>query len=475
MQCNRYQYNAKEQLIKIVSSQKDVQCDYTYNPEGLRDVKTCNSSGDQQMQLDFIYQRNHLINTQDINNNIQSAYLGSDVRYVVNNFQQHPYYFSVASHGTTNLLLTRSANIKQVYNFSSYGQNRVLLKSNSLKTINLVQPLAYNPLTYDGEYQDPETGFVYLRARFYNPHEMRFMQRDSYNLLNRYNAFDDNPVSNTDPSGHLSLGKLSLYSSVASIGLGVIAPLMILPEVFPYIYSLSGALNIFSTGIGLMSNHATSHLLGSAMAMGGMMLSTFGMMSSSSRVNFGLNLLDNTLEGGAMPLMSSDQGSISAKKMGYSVLAALPTAIFLAGSSAYLYHSLGTENIADENSLWKTLLAPDAGLKGSSTEPNLLLYAKPMVLGGIRTASAEYIRKATFFPISQALGEHYQYTKTSLATNMLLGAVAGGYMFSSMAFVNRNIVGSEQQFFGEPRNKFLYNFLASGWSVQFGLPTLESI
>ncbi len=212
-QCNHYQYNAKEQLIAIKSPKRGLQCNYTYSPEGLRDAKTCRSSDNQHMQLDFIYQNNQLINAEDRQHNSQSAYLGKDVRYVVNAFKQNAYYFSAAVHSTTSLLLTATANLKQTYNFSSYGQNRLFVQNNPSRPINFSQPLTYNPLTYDGEYQDPETGFVYLRARFYNPRQLRFMQRDNYNLLNRYNAFDDNPVSNIDPSGHLSFSKLVVAGS----------------------------------------------------------------------------------------------------------------------------------------------------------------------------------------------------------------------------------------------------------------------
>ncbi|WP_151194395.1 RHS repeat-associated core domain-containing protein [Cysteiniphilum sp. JM-1] len=66
--------------------------------------------------------------------------------------------------------------------------------------------ITHNPLTYDGEYQDHDSGLIYLRARFYNPKTMRFMQRDSYNLLNRYAFANSNPVNHIDPNGHSAFG-----------------------------------------------------------------------------------------------------------------------------------------------------------------------------------------------------------------------------------------------------------------------------
>ncbi len=59
-----------------------------------------------------------------------------------------------------------------------------------------------------GEHEDRETGFVYLRARFYNPVLGRFMSRDPFagvgtnpQSLNRYSYVENNPVNAVDPSG----------------------------------------------------------------------------------------------------------------------------------------------------------------------------------------------------------------------------------------------------------------------------------
>ena len=37
-----------------------------------------------------------------------------------------------------------------------------------------------NPMRYRGEYYDEESGFYYLRARYYDPTLGRFITRDSY-------------------------------------------------------------------------------------------------------------------------------------------------------------------------------------------------------------------------------------------------------------------------------------------------------
>ncbi|HEX5824895.1 MAG TPA: RHS repeat-associated core domain-containing protein [Candidatus Limnocylindrales bacterium] len=64
------------------------------------------------------------------------------------------------------------------------------------------------PFGYSGEPTDG-TGLSYLRARYYNPDLGRFMSRDTWfgspsksTTLNRFAFANDDPVTNTDPTGH---------------------------------------------------------------------------------------------------------------------------------------------------------------------------------------------------------------------------------------------------------------------------------
>jgi RHS repeat-associated protein len=64
------------------------------------------------------------------------------------------------------------------------------------------------PFQYTGEPRDAETGFVYLRARMYDPSIGRFMQRDTFAgavgvplSLNRFSYAHNNPATLIDPSG----------------------------------------------------------------------------------------------------------------------------------------------------------------------------------------------------------------------------------------------------------------------------------
>jgi len=64
---------------------------------------------------------------------------------------------------------------------------------------------------YTGHVNDPDTGFVYMQARYYDPATGRFLSADPYlpsaaNVFNfsRYAYANNNPIRNTDPDGRES-------------------------------------------------------------------------------------------------------------------------------------------------------------------------------------------------------------------------------------------------------------------------------
>jgi RHS repeat-associated protein len=80
---------------------------------------------------------------------------------------------------------------------------------------------------YQGDYTDPTTGLVYMNARWYNPATGGFVSSDTVNGTpvpstvdgNPYAYADGNPLTETDPTGHLVRGG----GAGIVIGLGVLA------------------------------------------------------------------------------------------------------------------------------------------------------------------------------------------------------------------------------------------------------------
>ena len=70
----------------------------------------------------------------------------------------------------------------------------------------------HNPFRYTGEQWDPNLGFYYLRARYYNPSNGRFPTMDTYQgrihepaTLHKYLYVHGDPVNLVDPSGHVGI------------------------------------------------------------------------------------------------------------------------------------------------------------------------------------------------------------------------------------------------------------------------------
>jgi RHS repeat-associated protein len=104
-------------------------------------------------------------------------------------------YFLGDALGSVRQLSNNIGDITLAKNYEPYGS--VSQSSGNAQT-------AYG---YTGEYTD-ETGNVYLRARYYNPSDGRFLSRDTWNgdvnsplSLNRWMYVEGNPVNYVDPSG----------------------------------------------------------------------------------------------------------------------------------------------------------------------------------------------------------------------------------------------------------------------------------
>jgi RHS repeat-associated protein len=77
---------------------------------------------------------------------------------------------------------------------------------------------------YDGEQVDADTGLVYLRARWYDPANGRFLSGDPHPgakaiplTLNDYSFANGEPVNRRDPSGKFSMGDIAAGAAISGI------------------------------------------------------------------------------------------------------------------------------------------------------------------------------------------------------------------------------------------------------------------
>lgn len=128
------------------------------------------------------------------------------------------YYYHQDGLGSVTAITDASRNVVQRYSYDSFGK---LTAQNSFK----------NSYTFTGREYDPQTGLYFYRARYYDPVEGRFLQKDpigfagGINLYayvdsvgkplvphtpqtNLYQYTENNPINGTDPLGLFTVSEV---------------------------------------------------------------------------------------------------------------------------------------------------------------------------------------------------------------------------------------------------------------------------
>ena len=118
-------------------------------------------------------------------------------------------YYLTDAHGSVTAMIDTSGAVTASYAYGDYGQPDGA--SPALLPTPAADPAgnaAINPFTYDDAYTNPATGTQYLPARSYDPGQGRFLSADAADQFNRYQAFDTNPITDTDPTGQWALPQI---------------------------------------------------------------------------------------------------------------------------------------------------------------------------------------------------------------------------------------------------------------------------
>jgi len=192
-------YELKHDVMNRLTEYKDEngKTTYTYYPNGLRASKQ--QTGSVADTTKYVYINGHVIEelTQDGKVKARNVWGNKLIwRKDYSSNQEGTYYYN--NHG--DVVKIKVANGEVVtYDYDIWGN---LLNSPAKETMS-------NPFLYAGEMYDKESGFYYLRARYYDPGVGRFISEDTYKgqvdnplTLNRYTYTANNPLRYIDASGN---------------------------------------------------------------------------------------------------------------------------------------------------------------------------------------------------------------------------------------------------------------------------------
>ena len=193
-----YRYDGYNRLSEFIDDYSTAE--YSYNINGLRESKTVNG-----VKTRYIYNQENIIG-EIFDDNIYTYYRATELIGYTNN-KGDRYYYRQNSHGDVTALLTVDGQEKKAYSYSAYGKEIPfsLAPMGSQTVVQLWRAETeqiHNPFRYCGEYYDQETGFIYLRNRYYDNSTGRFITEDPIkDGLNWYVYCGNNPIRYIDPFG----------------------------------------------------------------------------------------------------------------------------------------------------------------------------------------------------------------------------------------------------------------------------------
>ncbi|MDO5397741.1 MAG: RHS repeat-associated core domain-containing protein [bacterium] len=181
-----YSYNVWGQLTGFSDSLGE-STEYTYYSDGLRSSRKVGST-----TYKYYYNGDKVVNETKNGSNFATNVYGVDGP-ISRQYSGYEHYFYKNIHGDVIYAFTSNHWCSSEYSYGAYGDKDTSYDYFSANP---------NPLRYSGEYLDTESGMTYLRARYYDPYQRRFISEDpAKDGLNWYAYCGNNPVMYVDPSG----------------------------------------------------------------------------------------------------------------------------------------------------------------------------------------------------------------------------------------------------------------------------------
>ncbi|MFN4043859.1 RHS repeat-associated core domain-containing protein [Limnobacter sp.] len=216
-QVTRYRYNAQNQLVEV--NVAGVITRYAYDALGRRISKTSEHGAQQSTISTTTFYWNGDVLLGEINEGVSNTSSDGSTKpsrtYLFEPFNFKPlalvqhrqvYHYHTDHIGTPREITNAKAEVVWSSTFKTYG-------ALALAHVNEVD----NPLRFQGQYYDEETGLHYNRHRYYDPNSGQFTTQDPIGLLGGMNAYQyaPNPMTWVDPWG---LKSKEDYSSPSKIG-----------------------------------------------------------------------------------------------------------------------------------------------------------------------------------------------------------------------------------------------------------------
>lgn len=194
------QYNLADELTQVGPSTF-----YSYNGDGLRVSKSVNG-----FNTPFVWNEGEAL--PELMEAGETSYLyGPEGQPIEEITGSTATFLHQDQQGSVRLLTDASGDVVGRYDYTAWGQ---VAKRTGSATSNL---------QYDGQYTDEETGFQYLRARYYDPGTGQFLERDPAASItqSRYSYAYNDPTSLSDPSGLWAVG--TCVGATGTAGPGITA------------------------------------------------------------------------------------------------------------------------------------------------------------------------------------------------------------------------------------------------------------